>query len=137
MTPSELKVGQRVKLNPEFLKIWWKINKYLPPSIKDQIIEIVEIKQRSRGSALIHEPYVFVRFSWDTHQYDISITLEGYHCLACHDTGSSYLGIQVYIPVDQVMTPGPKYCSCGGAKKENWASGERFFVCVNCGLEAL
>jgi hypothetical protein len=137
MMPSELKVGSKVKLNPEFLKVWWQGNGYLPPEIEDQVVEIITVKCRPTGNMESDDPHTYTEFVWKGQEFFMEMTPRGDYFLSDREGCHRYRNVQVYIPISSGQVPGTKYCSCGGSRKENWAGGKKFFVCISCNLEAL
>lgn len=121
------KVGDIVKLNHDFLKVWFKGgNEYFEKEVWEENLTITGIENS------IDE--IFVKFKSKDYKYGLYISFNG-EFPTC---SKEYKGIQVFIPANISETKKDNiYCSCGGPKKENWVFGERFYVCTICKKEVI
>lgn len=123
------KVGDIVKLNPDFLKVWFRRgNRYFEKDIWEERLTVTEVQDLEKHNFLI-------LFESKNYDYYLLILSNGESGLS--DPFYEYKGIQVFIPANISKTKDDLYCSCGGPTKENCVLGKKFYVCSVCKKEVI
>lgn len=122
------KVGDVVRLNHDFLKVWFKRkNGYFGEEIWKEKFTVTKVKD-------LYDDEFLICFESKDFDYSLYILSNGESNLS--DYNEEYKGVQVFIQANHEIN-NDIYCSCSGPKKENWVFGERFYVCAVCKKEVI
>jgi len=129
-----IETGQQVKLNSKFLEVWFiRDNGYFPTNIGEEELVITSI-----GFKLCGEIGVWFKDK-EGNKYSLYLLSSGVFSNLSRLPG--FKGIKVFVSCGEkvvaIAETSGIYCSCGGPRKENWAGGEKFFMCGVCKKEKI